>query len=280
MKTVVKRNFQMITKRESCCFDTFLRFWRTIRTALICSNFLCHGRLSPEKSHLFFFLRKFYNGTLTSPFPWYHHLNKPPGVTPSVLYMSHLFCNFWSSIIYQISTSTIVVFKCFPGHIELNPVLSFVASSQPRELPDKWQHDMFEEQEHPSGHRGLSAGAERSVEDSGKLLVSNLDFGVSDTDIKVCFIYRTPWIPLGSITGCNHGWRFFFSPQELFAEFGELKKASVHYDRSGRSKGSADVHFGNKADALKAMKHYNGVPLDGEVSVLILQQHVVLWCLF
>lgn len=139
-----------------------------------------------EKPPFFFFLRKFYNGTLTSPFPWYHHLNKPPGVTPSVLYMSHLFCNFWSSIIYQISTSTTVVFKCFPGHIELNPVLSFVASSQPRELPDKWQHDMFEEQEHPSGHRGLSAGAERSVEDSGKLLVSNLDFGVSDTDIKVC----------------------------------------------------------------------------------------------
>lgn len=90
-----------------------------------------------------------------------------------------------------------MVFKCFPGHIELNPVLSFVASSQPRELPDKWQHDMFEEQEHPSGHRGLSAGAERSVEDSGKLLVSNLDFGVSDTDIKVCLFtepHESPWV--------------------------------------------------------------------------------------
>lgn len=52
--------------------------------------------------------------------------------------------------------------------------------------------------------------------------------------------------------------------QELFGNIGPVKRASVNCDENGKSKGSAEVIFSRKADALRAIKEYSGRQLDGQ----------------
>ncbi|XP_019263030.1 PREDICTED: THO complex subunit 4A-like [Nicotiana attenuata] len=99
-----------------------------------------------------------------------------------------------------------------------------------------WNHDMFAaaDQAFPFGQAGGGQAAS-SISTGTKLYISNLDYGVSNEDIK-----------------------------ELFSEAGDLKRYAIHYDRSGRSKGTAEVVFSRRQDALAAVKRYNNVQLDGK----------------
>ncbi|OAF66591.1 Aly/REF export factor [Intoshia linei] len=83
----------------------------------------------------------------------------------------------------------------------------------------QWKHDLYKE----------------SGNNIAKLIIDNLDFGVSDSDL-----------------------------QGLFSEFGQILSSKVFYDRSGRSLGKGNVIFDRRRDAISAVKQYNGVPLDGK----------------
>ncbi|KDP25779.1 hypothetical protein JCGZ_22501 [Jatropha curcas] len=115
------------------------------------------------------------------------------------------------------------------GPLSVNARPSQFSISKPsrriRNLP--WQHDLLEDSIRAAGITGVEIGT--------KLYVSNLDYGVSNEDIR-----------------------------ELFSEIGELKRYAVHYDQNGRSSGSAEVVYTRRSDAFAALKKYNNVLLDGK----------------
>lgn len=118
------------------------------------------------------------------------------------------------------------------GGGQMNSPNKAVVAAASASINGQWDHDLYQ-----NGSNVLRrAGATLANQSSGpaKLVISNLDFGVNDQDIK-----------------------------GLFQEFGNIKKAAVHYDRSGRSLGTADVVFDRKSDAIRALKKYNRVSLDG-----------------
>ena len=52
--------------------------------------------------------------------------------------------------------------------------------------------------------------------------------------------------------------------RELFGRFGHLRRSTLHHDENGRSQGTAEVDYGSREEALRAMESYNGVPLDNK----------------
>jgi len=91
--------------------------------------------------------------------------------------------------------------------------------------------------------RGGRGNSGLKTSGSSKLTIKNLHHGVTDSDI------------------C-----------ELFSEFGSMKSAAIHYNRNGQSLGTAVVTFARGQDAMRAMKQYNGVHLDGRAMRVSMEQ--------
>jgi len=94
----------------------------------------------------------------------------------------------------------------------------------------RWKHDLYEN--NTNQNRGIQRNA--GVNSTTKLLISNLDFGVTTSDIE-----------------------------ELFEDVGAVRTARVHYDETGRSLGTAEVVFERRVDAVTAQQKYNTLNLDG-----------------
>ncbi|KAI8029997.1 THO complex subunit 4D [Camellia lanceoleosa] len=114
-----------------------------------------------------------------------------------------------------------------PLRVNAQPSSNAIAKSFRGAKSFPWRHDLFAD--------SLRAAGLTGVENGTKLFISNLDIGVTNEDIR-----------------------------ELFSEIGKLKRYAVHYDKNGRSSGSAEVVFARRSDALRALKRYNSVQLDGK----------------
>eukprot|EP00300_Choanocystis_sp_HF-7_P000456 c10365_g1_i1.p1 GENE.c10365_g1_i1~~c10365_g1_i1.p1 ORF type:complete len:266 (-),score=46.92 c10365_g1_i1:651-1409(-) len=104
----------------------------------------------------------------------------------------------------------------------------------PLSADEPWQHDMFEAVD-MTENNAVRRRANKPPVSGARIEISNLDWAVSNSDI-----------------------------QELFRTIGQVEKAEVDFDRTGRSLGTAQVTFTKIADAKKAFAKFNGVELDGK----------------
>ncbi|KAK4789340.1 hypothetical protein SAY86_020659 [Trapa natans] len=114
-----------------------------------------------------------------------------------------------------------------PLAVNARPSTYIISKPFGRKRSFPWKTDLFEDSIRAAGVQGIEIGT--------KLYVSNLDCGVTNDDIR-----------------------------ELFSEIGDVKRYAIHYDKTGRPGGSAEVVYTRRSDALLALKRYNNVLLDGK----------------
>lgn len=101
-----------------------------------------------------------------------------------------------------------------------------------------WEHDRYHEDEEEEDEEEIefpmnNRNTARGLETGTKIQISNLAYSVLADDLK-----------------------------DLFESVGDIKRANVNFDRSGRSLGTATVVFSRRNDAVQAVKQYNNVTLD------------------
>ncbi|KAK4747623.1 hypothetical protein SAY87_014209 [Trapa incisa] len=114
-----------------------------------------------------------------------------------------------------------------PLAVNARPSPYTITKSFSRKRSFPWQTDLFEDSIRAVGIQGVNIGTQ--------LYVSNLDYGVTNNDIR-----------------------------ELFSEIGDIKRYAIHFDKTGRPSGSAEVVYSRRSDAFLALKRYNNVLLDGK----------------
>ncbi|GAC72772.1 uncharacterized protein PANT_7d00265 [Moesziomyces antarcticus T-34] len=120
------------------------------------------------------------------------------------------------------------------------------ARSRTADDSGSWKHDRYDENASARGPRRAGSGRPLSfprdpaetneVKATGKLFIENLQWDVSEQDLKT-----------------------------LFEQIGPVAKAYIKYDRSDRSTGRAVVVYDNPNHALQAKNEYDGAKAKGQV---------------
>jgi len=111
-----------------------------------------------------------------------------------------------------------------------------------------WKHDLFEN-EGKAEEITRRTPRERNVSTinlGAKVRITNLNYNIMEQDLKR-----------------------FLNP------IGEIERISIHYDRTGRSKGVADVTFSRQSDAEKCIREFNGKTLENrDLKIFFLSSNI------
>jgi THO complex subunit 4 len=98
---------------------------------------------------------------------------------------------------------------------------------------DKWKHDKYDHRDESLGKR-IEDRFDNTNTPSAKLIVKGLHYEIGNDELI-----------------------------ELFQRIGPTIKASVRFDRSGRSTGIATIIYANQKDAIRAKQEYDGANAKG-----------------